>query len=490
MKSRTTIFTPRSPEPVTPLTQHNSRTDGMVIQLLNDEVARLPEQVSSRLPLKRLSVTFIGINYGPEPLGIAPYATGLCSDMAERGHRVNVVTGVPHYPAWRIPREYRWKWKATETVAGAQVKRVRHTVPRNVSNSRRLLMEATFGIRASLSDWSRPDVLICTTPALISTAILCLRNVCSRGRRRALGVWVQDLYAVGLSETQGSNSRAGRFAATLERWVLDRADRIVVPHHRFRTQLVDNLGVDPAKITVIRNWTHVRSNPVHDRNAIRERFGWSDNEVIVLHSGSMGVKQGLENVIGAAKIADEKELNLRFVLIGDGNQRRTLQEMAQGVQRLEFRDPLPESEFTAVLTAADILLVNEKPGVAEMSIPSKLTSYFQSGTPVLGAIGPTSNTAQEIKDSGAGIVVGNDDPVLLVTAAVALGADSDLKTTLGANGIAYASATLSRDASLARFEEWIEQLASSRGAGHPDTQSERLSIQHKHHHGFTFRSAS
>jgi glycosyltransferase involved in cell wall biosynthesis len=409
----------------------------------------------------QISVTFIGLNYAPEPLGIAPYATGLCRGLANRGYRVNVVTGVPHYPEWKIPPEYRWKWISNETIDGVQVKRVRHSVPSKVSNSRRLLMEATFGIRGALSSWSRPDVVICTTPALFSTAALCLRNRASVRHRPAIGVWVQDLYSVGLSETQKAGS-AAKLAARLESWVMREADSIVVAHNTFRAQLVQNLHVEPTKIRTIKNWTHVRSNSAGDRRADRGRFGWPENETVVLHAGSMGVKQGLENVVHAAQIADKKRLNLRFVLIGDGNQRRSLEEMALQTPRLEFRDPLPESDFVAALKAADILLVNEKPGVAEMSIPSKLTSYFQSGTPVLASTSPLSNAAQEIENSKAGIVVDNGDPVLLVDAAASLGNNATLRTQLGANGIKYAAAELSKEASLDKFDQWIRQMAGSR----------------------------
>lgn len=411
----------------------------------------------------QISVTFIGINYAPEPLGIAPYATGLCRGLANRGYRVNVVAGIPHYPEWKVPPEYRWKWTSNETIDGVPVKKVRHSVPRKVSNSRRLLMEATFGIRGALSNWSRPDVVVCTTPALFSTAALCLRNRASVRHRPAIGVWVQDLYSVGLSETQQSGS-AAKLAARLESWVMREADSIVVAHNRFRAQLVQNLHVEPTKIRTIKNWTHVQSNAADDGRADRGRFGWSENETVVLHAGSMGVKQGLENVVHAAQIADKKQLNLRFVLIGDGNQRRSLEEMALQTPCLEFRDPLPQSDFLAALKAADILLVNEKPGVAEMSIPSKLTSYFQSGTPVLASTSPLSNAAQEIRNSKAGIVVDNGDPVLLVDAAASLGSNTKLRTQLGANGIEYAAAELSEEVSLDNFDKWIRQMAASRRA--------------------------
>ncbi|MGW4101262.1 glycosyltransferase [Mycobacterium sp. NPDC004974] len=409
------------------------------------------------------AVTVLGINYSPEPFGIAPYTAGLCRGLVSRGYRVNVVTGMPHYPEWRLPEEYRWKWTSSEAIDGVSVKRVRHSIPARSSNVRRLLMEVTFGIRAAASRWNRPDVVICTTPALISTAVQCLRLRGSIGHRPALGVWVQDLYSVGLSETQNPAANAAGLARRLESWVMREADGVVVAHNRFRSQLVRSMQVDPAKITTIGNWTHVQSAGASDRIASRRCLGWSDNETVVLHAGSMGVKQGLENVVRAAQIADKQNLNLRFVLMGDGNQRSALEAMARETTRLEIRDPLPQQDFVAALRAADILLVNERLGVAEMSIPSKLTSYFQSGTAVLASTSPESTAAQEIRKSKAGVLVAGGDPGGLVEAAAALGRDADLRMRLGASGIRYAAAELSEKASIDKFDSWIQHMLATQG---------------------------
>ncbi|MBV9090005.1 MAG: glycosyltransferase family 4 protein [Mycobacteriaceae bacterium] len=411
---------------------------------------------------KRIAVTFIGINYEPEPLGIAPYSTGLCNQLAARGYDVRVITGVPHYPEWRIAPEYKWTWTSFETISGVPVKRVRHSIPKKFTNSRRLVMEATFGSRAALSKWDEPDVLICVTPALVSTALICLKNHALGRRRPALGVWVQDLYTVGLAETQTGGSAAAGIARRLESWVLRQADGVAVIHDRFRTQLLESLHVSPAKVRTIRNWARISSYASHDRNAAREQFGWAPDEIIVLHAGAMGVKQGLENVVRAAQIADQQNSRIRFVLLGDGNQRRSLEAMARGTWRLEIRDPLPDDKFAAALTAADILLVNQKPGVAEMSIPSKLISYFQSGTPVLAAIDSGSNAAEEIRNSGAGIIVESGDPVTLLDAAAALGADPNLRRRLGANGREYVTRVLSAEHSMDDFDNWVQQLLASR----------------------------
>src|SRR5699024_8670264 len=154
----------------------------------------------------------------------------------------------------------------------------------------------------------------------------------------------------------------------------------------------------------------------------------------VLHAGNMGAKQGLENVVAAARLATDRDLPVRFVLLGDGHRRQDLQRAATGEPRVQFLDPVPDAEFAVTLAAADVLLVNELPGLTEMSVPSKLTSYFATGLPVLGAVDPGSTTAEELVAAGAAPTVPAGDPAALVTAVERLRDDPELCRRLGAAG--------------------------------------------------------
>ena len=53
-----------------------------------------------------MRVLIIGINYSPELTGIGPYTAGLAEHLASRGDDVTVITGLPHYPDWRIAAGY------------------------------------------------------------------------------------------------------------------------------------------------------------------------------------------------------------------------------------------------------------------------------------------------------------------------------------------------------------------------------------------------
>lgn len=410
-------------------------------------------------------VSILGINYAPERTGIAPYTTGLARGLAERGHQVQVLTGFPHYPQWRCDGTASG-FRLTQTVDGVNVRRLSHHVPQSLSVRGRGLMELTFGLQLMTTRWGRPDVVVCMTPPLLATAMSAVRARLTR-RRPALGVVVQDLYGRGAAETGAVSASAVKVAESVESTALRLADGVAVIHSGFIGDLVGQLGVDRRRIRVIRNWNHVQEPDVVSSRTFRHVHHWREDEVVVLHAGNMGYKQGLENVIAAAELADRRGAPVRFVLLGDGNQHASLAAAGAGIRNLEFLAPVPESVFPTALGAADVLLVNERPGVAHMAVPSKLTSYFKAGKPILAATDAGGFTACELAASGAGLCVPADRPDLLVSEALRLGTDTALGTQFGAAGRRYCAALLSERTALDRYEQWIIGLADMRRRGFP-----------------------
>ncbi|OMB92922.1 hypothetical protein A5733_17130 [Mycobacterium sp. NS-7484] len=411
-----------------------------------------------------MRVTIVGINYAPEVTGIAPYTTGIAEGLVTCGHDVTVITGVPHYPQWRVADRYRGVRRRTESVSGVAVHRVGHYVPTEHSNRGRIRMEASFGTAAATHRWNDPDVVIVVSPALLSAAAVVLR---ARLSRVPVGVVVQDVYSKGVVETGAAGGRSAALTARLESAVLRTADAVAVIHPRFADPLAE-IGVDPSDLEVIRNWTHIAGDaPVSGSAAVRQKFGWGPDDTVVLHTGNMGVKQGLENVVAAADVAERADHHghrLRFVLIGDGNQRAMLDDLAKDTPAVQLIDPLPEEEFRAALSAADILLVNERPGVGEMAVPSKLTSYFIAGKPIVAATDPTSGSAEELRASGAGLVIPPGDPRALVESVRHLAEDEQSRLRFAGCGAAYARERLGASNAVAQYEKWVTGLAH-RGRG-------------------------
>ncbi len=410
----------------------------------------------------RPDVAILGLNYPPEHAGIAPYTGGLAVGLHRRGFQVTAHVAHPHYPQWKVYAGYG-QWSRTETIEGVDVHRRLHYVPRPPRGIHRLISELTFGLRLVFARLSRPRVVVAVSPSLFSTALAVLRMRLSP-RRSRLVVWVQDLYSLGMAET----SEGGQVARWTTEWVESRTlrgvDRVVVVHQRFAEFLTQQLGVDPSRIVVVRNWTHLpKSDPV-DAASARAELGWPEGVSLAVHTGNIGAKQGLETIVDAARVADERGAAVHFILVGDGSERAKLQEHARGVSRLTFVDPLTDAEYRLALGAADVLVVNEKPGVAAMAVPSKLTSYFDAGRPVVAATDLGGITASEVLAARAGVVVQAGAPDELVDAVLDVTADSAAAERFGINGRQYRESVLDEESAIDQWACLIRELAPDGGA--------------------------
>jgi colanic acid biosynthesis glycosyl transferase WcaI len=404
-----------------------------------------------------MRILFIGLNYGPERTGIAPYTAGMAAGLAAHGHDVRVITAFPHYPEWRF-LDGGAERKQRSRLDGVVVLRLRHRLPAPGSSVSRVLSELSFGVRALVARWGRPDVVVLVSPAMFASAMLSLRA--RLRRRRRLLVWVQDLYGPGVRET-GSGDRFGlaeRAVAGTERGLLRRAHAVIVIHARMIDEVVRSTGIDRRRVKAVRNWSHVSPASHVGRAKMRARLGWSSDETVVLHTGNMGAKQALGNVVDAARLADAKQAPVRFVLMGDGNTRADLEALAVGVERVQIVDGMPESQYLDALRAADVLLVNEHPDLRTTALPSKMTSYFASGRPVVAATSADSLTASELLGAGAGLRVAPGDAAALLAVVQHLAEDPDLARRLGEQGRRYRQANLTEHAALASFEHALRRL--------------------------------
>jgi colanic acid biosynthesis glycosyl transferase WcaI len=414
-------------------------------------------QDPSRPTVQPLKIALVGLNYAPETTGIAPYTTGLARHLGAQGHNVTVVTGHPHYPEWRLHPGFELPQQPTVDDHDVQVLRVAHPVPNNPTGLSRVAMEVVFALRSAVHLLrQRPDVVLVVSPALLALLPAVLLR---RPKSFRLGVVVQDLYGAAMAETGLGGGLMARATAWLELFLFRRVHGISVIHDVFRRRLLA-AGLPKDRVEVIPNWAHVTMNTSVDRAATREALGWGRRDFIALHAGNMGAKQGLEGLIDVARLAQEQGSPVRVVLLGNGSRREELRAYAARLTHVDFLESLPEGQFEAALAAADCLLLHEKPGVVEMSVPSKLTTYFTAGRPVVAATDPASGAASLMALSDGGLTVRAGDTAGLLAAIESLASDAAAAEQYGANGQRYAADHLTGARSLALYEMWVQHLVA------------------------------
>ncbi len=402
-------------------------------------------------------VLLVGINYRPELTAVGPYTAGLAEHLARQGDDVTVLTGLPHYPAWRVARGTPRRLWSRARLDGVTVVRAAHYVPRSQSAIRRAAYEGTFGLTGLVAGLAlpAPDVVVGVVPSL--SGALLARLLAARFDR-PYGLLFQDLMgpAAAQSGVPGGGSVA-RATGAAERWAASGASAVAVVATAFVPYL-RRAGVAEHRIHHVPNWSRVPA-PTLSADEVRARFGWNDGRQVALHAGNIGFKQGLEQVVDAARRAAATHEPVRFVLSGGGSRADAVRELAAGLPNVDFLGVQPDGIHASLMAAADVLLLSERATQLDMSLPSKLTSYFASGRPIVAAVPPDGPTAGEVARSGAGLVAPAGDPGALLAALGTLRADAGLAKRLGAAGTAYAAGTTSAAACLERASAFVDAVA-------------------------------
>ncbi len=308
-----------------------------------------------------------------------------------------------------------------------------------------------------------PDVVFAPMPAL-SAGVVAAGEARRYGVRYVLGV--QDLIGPGLRQSGIPHGGPLASAATfIEYGVARGAGAVIIPAPRFAGYLAAG-GVNVSRVHVVKNWARQRVNST-DRNAARVAFGWPLQTQVVMHTGTIGNKQGLGQLVPAAKEAAKHGTPLIFAIIGNGTRRGELEVAASGLPTLRLYDLQPDDRYASVLAAADVLLVSERPEVSDMSLPSKLTEYFRAGKPIVAFVARDGATADEVRQSGAGVVVPAGDSSELLATLQRLRNEPVWARGLARNGVAYATDALDRAKALSNYEAILMRCAQAPGSPTP-----------------------
>ncbi len=398
-------------------------------------------------------------NYWPEPTGISVYTTDLAESLKSEGHQVSVLTSLPHYPWWRVPSEFAYLGEGTGSHNGVSVIRAKHLVPPKMNALLRVRFEASLW-------WNLRRVSKAMVGNDFDVVIACIPTVAAGivGKRIAkkldvpFGLIVQDLSGVGAKQ---SGLRGGAVISKIAHFVEGRAlhgaDSLVVVSPAMRDVVV-GLGVPESRITQITNYS-ARAISNFDKASARSHFGWASDDFVVIHTGNMGAKQDLENVVRAADALNGFS-KIKIYLVGHGNQESNLKALCVGKSNIAVLPAVSDEDYSALLSAADLLLVNERSTQMEMSLPSKLTSYLYSERPVIAAV-PRGGATWKFLDGVAELVEAGD-PVALARAIEELSKQPEKLADLAGRGRVFADANLDPEVGRKKYLDWVQKLIQSK----------------------------
>ena len=404
-------------------------------------------------------VLLVTTNYWPEPTGIAVYTTDLAEAIKTNKHQVTVLTSVPHYPWWKVPKEFAHLGEGVTSHNGVELIRAKHLVPPRMNALLRMRFE--FSLWWNLKRVSKRfknnefDVVIACMPTVAAGVI---GNRIARKLGVPFGLIVQDLSGAGAKQ---SGLRGGalisKVAHAVEGRALHAADSLVVVSPAMK-DVVIGLGIKSKRISQILNYS-ARTIGIEDKSNARRKFGWASEDFVVIHTGNMGAKQDLENVVRAAD-ALTGESKIKIYLVGHGNQENNLKALCLGKSNIAVMPAVSDEDYSALLSAADLLLVNERSTQMEMSLPSKLTSYLYSERPVLAAVPRGGATWRFLE--GVAELVDAGDPKKLATKIEELSKNQSRLDQLAKLGSEFAVKHLDPEIGRAKYLSWVGNLIQSK----------------------------
>jgi colanic acid biosynthesis glycosyl transferase WcaI len=411
------------------------------------------------------NLLLVSHNYAPEPTGIPYYNTAMAEWFVRRGWQVTVLTGVPHYPWWRVPEDYARRdyrhGRGDEVINGVQVRRVRHFVPSPpVSGKARMRLDASY-----LRMWlqrvpllrERPDVVVGVAPPFLVGGLL----LALRAKFRVPVVYhVQDLQVDAALDLKMLPARLEGPLRWSERWQLERMDLVTACGRGMLPRLAakGRLRLRPrhwpnwADVDTMRPWTDAEG-----ANPERAGLHGSGDQVRVLYSGNLGRKQGLEVLVAAARQwADDDRLAL--TIAGSGAERAALETQVVDLPGVAVQDLRPAERLRAVLAAADLHVIPQRREAADLVLPSKLLNILAVGRPVVVTAEPGTELAEVVTAAGAGLVVPPDDPAALAAAVRELASDPVRCRAMGVAGRYWVEHHLGGHAVLGRVERDLRGL--------------------------------
>lgn len=391
--------------------------------------------------------------YEPEIGAPQRRLSSLARYFASAGHEVTVLTAMPNYPTGKIHAGYGG-WMSREAATDIDIIRTFIHPTQSAKLIPRLLNYFSFVCSSAICGTcvlKASDYLFVESPPLfLGIAAMWLSRL--KGSKLIFNVsdlWPESAVQLGVVN-RGSFSH--RLAQRLEAlcyqnaWLVTGQSKGILADvkSRFasvRTFLLSN-GAETGKFAPD-CWT------AEARSLLSP-----NDEFVVLYAGLLGLAQGLDQVLEAAKVS-QGDRGLRFILMGDGPERQSLVAQAQRehIDNVVFLAPRSANEMPALIASADLVLVPLKRDIPG-AVPSKLYEAMASGRPVV--LVAEGESAEIVRASDCGVVVRPGDTAGLVAAIRQIRTDPARASLMGRNGRNAAVKNFDRNVIARNFGAYLQ----------------------------------
>ncbi len=398
-----------------------------------------------------MKILIYGLNYSPELTGIGKYSGEMSLWLAQKGHDIRVVTAPPYYPEWQVQAGYK-RWRPYRDINDVvTVTRCPLYVPKNPTAIKRILHLSSFALSSLVSlatkiRW-KPDVVVLVAPTLFCApgALLLAKITGATSVIHVQDYEVDAMFGLGIGRT----GFIRKVASTIEGRLLRSFDRFSTISTGMLKR-AEEKGVPAERLMFFPNWSETeRFQNIVRQSELLTRLGVDPLKRVLLYSGNIGEKQGLENVIEAAVRYRAKE-DVVFLIVGEGAGKKRLMRLVEEKQlaNVKFAPLQPYEDLPALLGSADGHLVIQKRGAADAVLPSKLTNILAVGGNAIITADPHTTLGMLCTEYPGIATLAEPESVDALVAAIETVLDLEPNNLIATN---YAAEYLAKDRVLERF---------------------------------------
>lgn len=319
----------------------------------------------------------------------------LCYSLAERGHSVTVLTGLPNYPKGKIYKGYKFFRKRNQNINNVKIKRCT-LIGRGNSTIRLGINYLWFAFFASMKAlFMKKDFDIIyvyqTSPITMAWPAIVMKKLA----KKPLVINCLDQWPISVTTGPiNTDSLLYKILYKISKATYNKADLITISSSPFKNYFEEVLKIKDKGLI----YTPSYAENVYDNIKTKEN-GIFD----FIFAGNIGPAQSVETIIEAANILKNNK-KIKFHIVGDGLSKANCIKRAEelNLKNVEFYDFRPVTEMKELYEMADAFMItmvdNE---VVNATLPAKLQSYMLAGKPIIGAI--NGEVKEKIKEANCGL---------------------------------------------------------------------------------------
>lgn len=411
----------------------------------------------------RKRILIIGYNFTPEPTGIGKYSGEMVDWLASKGHDCSVITTYPYYPYWKVQEPYAkdrfWykkEIKDYDSNGRITIYRCPMYVPKNPTGGKRMLLDlsfmmSSFIILLKMLFQKKFDTVMVVVPSFQFGLLGCFYKAF---RKTKLVYHIHDFQIEAAQDLKMIKSESLiRILFRVEKYIFRKSDIISSVSEKMVSKIEEKSG---KEVFLFPNWSDTNFfKPLHDKEKLKIDFGFSPKDKIVLYSGAIGEKQGLEAIVHAAeKFKDNAQV--KFLICGSGPYKEKLQTLSEkrSLDNVIFFPLQPKDKFNQFLNMADVHLVIQKAIASDLVMPSKLTTILSVGGLALITANKGTGLHSLVDKYNMGILVDAENQNVLNEGLEKSLIIEDKKQIMD-NARTYAEKYLDRDVIMKRFDNIV-----------------------------------